>query len=177
MANLVSDGSYLARAVTLKWTKSKHKGTLGATIVFRITGDGPFKGRELEETFYLTDQTREKAAQFLALCGYDGDNDESVQRNEVQIDVEQEQYNPDPTKPPIVRARVQWVSEPGRTRAIHTPMEETEKLSAKAALKGLVLQKQQEIAKAAAAPKDTGTSFPFGANAPAAGPPPGKPMF
>jgi len=153
---LISEGSYTARAKSIDFINSSKKGTPGVEVVFVIGGDTPFKGREVKWTGWITPETRERTAESLGSCGYDSQNDETISRNEVSIVIEHETWENESGEEKT-RAKVSWVNDPGRSGTIHKPMNAAAKQEAQALIRGLILAKKPV--------QDTGTTFDFGANA------------
>lgn len=179
--HLISEGSYMARGASLTLINSSNKGTPGATVVFTIADDGPFKGKLIEWTGWLTDKTADRTAESLEFCGYDGTDLKSISKNLVQIVIEHESYakkdEETGAEKVYVSAKVRWVNDPGRARTQFKPMDEIHKNEAMATLRGLVLaKKQMREQSAAAGDHGSGSSFNFGANAPQ-GAPDGKVKF
>src|SRR5271154_1906788 len=114
---MIAEGMYKARGTSLSVGKSGQKGTLGATVVFSITQDGPQKGQLIEWTGWLTDGAKGRTGESLVLCGYDGADSTSIGKNEVLLVIEHEDIPADPNNPnapPRKRARVSWVNDPAR---------------------------------------------------------------
>ncbi len=172
---MIPEGMYLARGMSMSDGKSKDKGTLGITVVFLVTQDGPQKGQMLEWTGWLTEKSKDRTAQSLVLCGFDGTDPETIKKNEVLLVVEHEALPPDPNNPSAPerkRARVSWVNDPARGGAGMVPLDGTERAQVMSDLRGLIFAKREEMNKKAAAGGDT--SFNYGANggAPQGAPPP-----
>lgn len=181
--HLISEGSYMARGTSLTLVNSTNKKTPGATVVFAIADEGPFEGKLIEWTGWLTDKTADRTAESLEFCGYDGTDPKTISKNLVQIVIEHETYakkdEATGEEKVYVNAKVRWVNDPDRARTLFTPMEEAQKIEAMASLRGLVLAKKQAREAAAAAAPQDGASFNFGANAqsPATGAPDQKVKF
>ena len=169
---MIAEGMYLARGLSMSDGKSKEKGTLGITVVFLITQEGPQKGQMIEWTGWLTDKTKDRTAQSLVLCGFDGQDPETIKKNEVVLVVEHEDIPADPnnpTAPPRKRAKVAWVNDPARGGMGMVPLDGAERAQVMQDLRGLIFAKREEMNKKAAA---SDSSFNYGANG---GPPPQAP--
>jgi hypothetical protein len=175
---MIAEGLYKARGTSLSVGKSGTKGTLGATVVFSITQDGPQKGQLIDWTGWLTEAAKGRTGESLVLCGYDGTDPATIGKNEVLLVVAHEDYTPDATATnpnPVAqkRAKVQWVNDPNRGGAGMVPLDAAEQAQVMQDLRGLVFAKREEMAKKAAASGD-GTSFNFGANGQQGAPPPAQ---
>lgn len=174
---------YKARGTSLSVGKSGQKGTLGATVVFNITQEGPQKGLLIEWTGWLTENAKSRTGEALVLCGYDGTDPVSIGKNEVFLVVQHEDYTPEVTATnpnPVTqkRARVAWVNDPARGGVGMVPLDGAEQAQVMQDLRGLIFAKREEMNKKAAASGDA-TSFnhgyngqPQGAPPPQAAPPP-----
>jgi hypothetical protein len=179
---MIAEGMYKARGTSLSVGKSGQKGTLGATVVFSITQDGPQKGQLIEWTGWLTDGAKGRTGESLVLCGYDGADPTSIGKNEVLLVIEHEDIPADPNNPnapPRKRARVSWVNDPARGGMGMVPLDGAEQAQVLADLRGLVFAKREEMNKKAAAAGGDSAGFNYGANGtgapgapPAAAPPP-----
>jgi hypothetical protein len=170
---MIPEGNYLARGVSMSEGKSKDKGTLGITVVFNITQDGPQKGQMIEWTGWLTDKSKARTAESLVLCGFDGTDHKTIGARDVLLVVEHEDVPPDPNNPNAPtrkRARVSWVNDPARGGMGMVPLDGAEQAQVMSELRGLIFAKREEMNKKAAASGDT--SFNFGANGTPAGAPP-----
>lgn len=180
---MIAEGIYKARGTSLSVGKSGQKGTLGATVVFNITQDGPQKGQLIEWTGWLTDAAKGRTGESLVLCGYDGTDPATIGKNEVLLVVAHEDYTPDATATnpnPVAqkRAKVQWVNDPNRGGTGMVPLDGAELAQVMQDLRGLVFAKREEMNKKAAASGDSGSfnhgynGQPQGAPMPQAAPPP-----
>lgn len=184
MSDNIANGSYMARGVSIEAVKADGTGTKGVTVVFSILDEGPYKGRLIEWTGWLTDNTKVRTAESLALCGFDGTNPKTIGKDIVQIVIEEETYVKDKglsTEKTYKNAKVRWVNDPSRGRTQFTPLAPAEKQAAFDGLRGLILDQTKVLnetrAKAAAAGgapsgNGSGANFDFGANAPAGVPAP-----
>jgi hypothetical protein len=176
MANQIADGSYMARGVSMELIKGgPPKETPGVTVSFAILDEGPYKGRIIEWTGWLSEMTKERTAESLAICGFDGQDKKTISKDLVQIVVEEETYVKDqgtPNEKTYRNAKVKWVNDPSRGRTQFVPMDQPAQQAAMQGLRGLVLAQRALVldarAKAAAgapAAAGSGSSFAFGANA------------
>src|SRR5271170_7965138 len=116
MADLIKEGSYKARGVSIVWGKSENKGTPQVTVAFAIQ-EGPDKGQILEWRGYMTDGTSERTAESLAICGYEPDApdpDSTIGTNEVVLVVENETYTSATNGKTYTNPRVKWINDPNR---------------------------------------------------------------
>jgi hypothetical protein len=92
----------------LSWITSPEKGTPGVEVTFRLL-EGPDKDATIRWVGWLSDSTVSRTQESLGLMGYDGDRDESIQGNEVNLVIEDEEY---PKKDGSTgrRPRVRWVN-------------------------------------------------------------------
>jgi hypothetical protein len=169
----IADGSYMARGISIEAVKSENTGTKGVTVTFTILDKGPYENQMIDWTGWLSDATKERTAESLALCGFDGVDPKTIGKDIVQIVIEEEEYVKDkglPTEKVYKSSKVRWVNDPSRGRTQFTPMAPAEKQEAFAGLRGLILDQSKIIAeKRAKAAKENGSkpanSFDFGANA------------
>ena len=170
MANQIPDGSYMARGISIVTVKGgPPKETPGVTVVFAIQDEGPYKGRTIEWTGWLSEATKERTAESLAICGFDGQDKKSISKDLVQIVIEEETYVKDKgtsEEKVYKNARVKWVNDPSRARTQFTPMEPAEEQVAFQGLRGLVLA-QRALVMDARQKAAAGTPAPAAA-APAA---------
>jgi hypothetical protein len=150
--------------------------------MFNITQEGPQKGQTVEWVGYLTDKTKDRTAESLVLCGFDGTDSTTIGKNEVLLVIEHEDYTPDPTPTnpnPAAqkRAKVQWINDPARGGAGMVALEGAELAQVDADLRALVFVKREEMNRKAAASGGDAGSFNYGANgsAPQGAPPPPPP--
>jgi hypothetical protein len=146
--DLIPVGSYMARGTSLV-ERGSGTGNKGAVVEFAIT-EGPQEGRTIEWTGWLGEKTRERTAESLAICGYDGTDPRTVSKNLVQIVIDHETNVSEKNGKTYVNARVKWVNDPARSRAQFEPTDG----QALAGLRGLVLQKHAERAKTALSERD-----------------------
>jgi hypothetical protein len=158
---MLSEGTYSARAQSMTPIRSSEKGTEGIAVVFMILDEGPFKNKLIEWTGWLSEKTRERTAESLVLCGFDGENEDTIKKNVVSLEVEHE-VNPENGK---TYAKVAWVNDPNRARSIHKPLDGAEKSEAFSRLRGLVVAKKLQLDNSKSTQtKKASDSFNFGAN-------------
>ena len=92
----------------LAWVSSPETGTPGVEVTFRIL-DGVDKDATIRWDGWLSDSTVARTQESLGLMGFDGDRDESVMGNEVNIVIEEEEY-PKKDGTQGKRPRVRWVN-------------------------------------------------------------------
>jgi hypothetical protein len=174
MAAKIVDGSYMARGINMEGVKSDNTGNKGVTVTFSIVDEGPYKGALIDWTGWLGENTRERTAESLVFCGYDGTDPKTISKDIVQIVIETEEYIKDPglpTEKKYLTPKVRWVNDPSRSRTSFTPLDPAEKQEAFAGLRGLILDQTKLVAEARAkAAKENGSkpaanNFDFGANA------------
>ena|ERR1700722_7219568 len=139
--NLIVEGSHMARGESLN-ERAAGTGNKAAVVEFRIE-DGPFKGRTIEWNGWLGEKTRERTAESLAICGYDGSDPKTISNNLVQLVIEHETNVSATNGKTYVNARVKWINDPNRSRAQFEPSDG----SALASLSGLVIEKHAALAK------------------------------
>jgi hypothetical protein len=154
---IIEEGTHLARGVELSFVVES-TGTEAAQVLFQLED-----GRRIAWKGWMTEKTTARTAESLALCGYDGEHDESISLKQVQLVIEHEEYTTDQGEV-RVSAKIRWVNDPQRAVSSGTPMTPAQATVAKQRLRGLVLS-----ATKAKGSSGSGTSFPHGANAPAAG--------
>ena len=141
MGKLVA-GSYKARAVSADMITSSKKNTPGVTVTLRVEDEGPFKGELTDWTGWLTDGTKARTAESLALMGFDGTDLTTVTRNEVVIVVEDEEWTTEKGEKRTT-PRVRWINDPSRGGAKFAAMDPAQKQSMLSELRGLVLAQKQ----------------------------------
>jgi hypothetical protein len=176
---MIPEGMYRARGLSLSEGESKLKKSPGVTVVFSITQDGPHKGQTIDWNGWWSDKAKDRTAESLTLCGYDGVNPASIGANEVLLIVEHEDVPPDPnnpTAPTRKRPKVAWVNDPERGGSGMVPMEGAQLEQFRADIRGVLAAKREEMAKKKAANGDS-ASFNYGANGMqgAPSPPPAPP--
>jgi hypothetical protein len=177
MGDMIANGTYMARAAgPLVWGKSEVKGTPQVTVTFRIEDEGPFKGRLIEWRGYMTDATRERTGESLAILGYDplSENpDVTVVRNVAAIVIESEDYTSPTNGKVYTNARVKWINDPNRGRmSSSVQLDEAEKQVFRDSMKGIILAQREARAK-----REGATSTPAAPEVPAAGVANQKAMF
>lgn len=121
---MLDAGYYRARAV--EWALGKtEKGNRQVAVRFETFDAEDRPGEHITWYGYFTEKTEERTLESLQHCGWEGDDItdlSGIERNEVQLVVEQEEYEGKR------RARVQWVNKPGGGGiAIKAPLDEAEK--------------------------------------------------
>jgi hypothetical protein len=178
MAN-ISEGSYMAKAIAVSGIAAK-TGSQGIQVAFRLTDEGPFKDREIDWVGWLTDGTRERTAESLAVAGISIDERGQAKVSAsriVQLVIEHEPWTNEETGKSGVSAKVRWVNDANRGRTQFTALDPNQQNAALLSLRGLVMSYEAK-SKAAAVPAKPAGSFDFGANAPETAPPdPKKAMF
>jgi hypothetical protein len=106
---MIAFGSFRARATSLTYGKSPEKGTPCAIVMFLLS-EGPDAGHSIEWIGYLTEKTEMATAESLARCGYDGSDDSTIGRNEVQIVIDGEDYT-NKAGETKQRSRVRWIND------------------------------------------------------------------
>ena len=131
---MIAPGTVKARASTMRFTNSSEKGTPCVEVVFNIL-EGPDKGTNVVWRGWMTEKTRVRTAESLDACGFDGENDATVTKNEVYIVIEHEEYEGK------MRPRVWWVNDMSRGPG-STPMDPAKAADVKADLRGLIQAKK-----------------------------------
>lgn len=173
---------------------SKKAGTPEFFALFEVTEQGPMKGKRVGWDGWLTESTEQRTIEALLLCGLEGDdlsNPVGIDKNEVLIVVEEEEYKQDVEKKDettgatyIVQetrrsSRVAWVNDPSRSASVHKPMEVQEAKQFATRFAGSILAARQKRNQPLPT-RQQSDSFDFGANAPPQGtqqaaPPPAPP--
>ena len=173
---MIPEGNYLGRGASYSEGESKLKGSPGVMVLFSITQkESDQKGQTVEWEGWWSDKAKDRTAESLTLCGYDGVDPNTIGTNEVLLVVVHEVIPPDPANPPPPgtpprkRARVAWVNDPERGGSRLVPMDGAKLEVFRADMRGVLAAKREEMAKKRAASGDT--SFNYGAN----GAPPGTP--
>jgi len=164
---------------------SKKAGTPEFFILFEITEAGESKGKRVPWDGWLTESTEARTIEALLLCGLEGDdlsNPVGINKNEVLIVVDEEEYKQDVEKTDettgatiIVQEtrrsnRVQWVNDPARSASVHKPMEVQEAKQFASRFAGSILAARQRRNQPTPT-RAQAESFDFGANAPPTGQP------
>src|SRR5579862_677136 len=106
---MLSPGYYRARAI--EWALGKtDKGNRQVAVRFQTFDDEDRPGEAITWYGYFTEKTAERTLESLQHCGWTGDDItdlSGIERNEVQLVVENEEYEGK------VHARVAWVNLPG----------------------------------------------------------------
>jgi hypothetical protein len=134
---MIAEGTYIARAVSAMVSKSPTKGTPCVVVTLRIE-QGEHKGEMIDWVGWLTEATRARTAESLALMGFDGSDLSTVQQREVSIVVEHESYVADNGSTRTV-ARVRWINDPSRTRSAFVALDAAQQKAMLSEIRGFVL--------------------------------------
>jgi hypothetical protein len=107
---MIEQGTFAAKGVSLKWSKSPEKGTECVVVLCRLL-EGPNKDATIDWVGWISEKTVARTQEALTLFGYDGQDDSTISRNTVQVVVEHETFvraNGEEGK----RARIAWVNNP-----------------------------------------------------------------
>jgi hypothetical protein len=162
---MIEPGTYTARAKELAFITAS-TGTEGARVFFELED-----GRNISWVGWLSDACAARTAESLAICGFDGNDDSTVTRNQVHLVVDLDDPYTNEAGETVQRSRVKWINDPNRAKGIGKPMEPSQALAAKQRLRGLVLASQQKLGAKSALPGDR---MPFDSPKTAAV---GKPKF
>jgi hypothetical protein len=138
---MLSPGYYRARAVEYALGKTQN-GTRQVAVRFEVLDEQGAPGGERVTWYgYFTEKTAERTLESLQYCGWEGDDVTDltgIERNEVQIVVEHEEYEGK------TNARVAWVNRAGGgSIAIKAPLDEAEKAAFAREMKAKVLAMRQ----------------------------------
>lgn len=143
---MIQSGTFKARGVSATVIKSQNKGTPGVSVTLRLE-EGPDKGSMIDWTGWLTEGTKARTAESLALLGFDGQDLATITRKEVVAVIEHEEYTTE-TGEPRVSAKVRWLNDPARGASRFEEVSPAEKQQLLSELRGLVLAaKKPEPAK------------------------------
>lgn len=147
---MIATGSFKARACTpISWIKSEKSGTQGAEVTFRLL-EGPDAQSTLKWVGWMSDKTLVRTQEALALMGFDGENEATVQANDVLVVIDHEEYTKaDNTV--AKRARIQWINDPAGGSRFAT-MDAAQVSGAKERLRAAALAAKKPAA--AIAPED-----------------------
>lgn len=137
---MLDAGYHRARAV--EWALGKtEKGNRHVAVRFETFNDQGQPGEQITWYGYFTEKTEERTLESLQHCGWEGDDItdlSGVERNEVQLVVEHDEYEGK------VRAKVAWVNKPGGGGiSIKAPLDEMEKAQFAREMKAKVLAMRQ----------------------------------
>lgn len=137
---MLEAGYYRARAV--EWGLGKtEKGNRHVAVRFETFDAEGRPGESITWYGYFTEKTQERTLESLQHCGWEGDDITElagIERNEVQLVVEQEEYEGKR------RAKVAWVNRPGGGGvAIKAPLDEAEKADFAREVKAKLLSMRQ----------------------------------
>jgi hypothetical protein len=137
---MLDRGYYRARAVESALGKTQN-GTRQVAVRFQTFDDQNQPGEAITWYGYFTDKTADRTLESLQHCGWEGDDITDltgIERNEVQLVVEHEEYEGK------VHARVAWVNRPGGGGiAIKAPLDEAEKVDFAREVKAKLLAMRQ----------------------------------
>lgn len=107
-------GTYKARTLSggLGYTS---KGTEQVGIDFQIT-EGPHEGQHITWYGFFTDKTADRTIESLRICGWEGDDLcdlTGIEKNEVELVIEAEDYTDSRTGEIKTGSRVRWVNRIG----------------------------------------------------------------
>jgi hypothetical protein len=161
---MIGEGTQLARGVTLIWAESSQKKTPLAAVTFRIEQEGPDKGSLIEFEGYMSENAQARTIESLEACGWDGERDETIGINQVNLVIErEEQADKVGKKTGRMVVRVRFVTRLDRVGGRFAPADAARAMQLKQQAKGLLLQFK---ASQPAQPQNSGASFQHGANAP-----------
>jgi hypothetical protein len=137
---MLEAGYYRARAV--EWALGKtEKGKPHVAVRFETFDDQGLPGEHITWYGYFTEKTEERTLESLQHCGWEGDDItdlSGIERNEVQLVVERDEYEGK------VRSKVAWVNKPGGGGiSIKAPLDEAEKAQFAREMKAKVLAMRQ----------------------------------
>jgi hypothetical protein len=136
---MIPQGEYEAQACKpLMMTKAKN-GNDRVIVVMKIT-QGEQEGALIDFRGMLTGGATPITLEALKLMGYDGSDDESVQRNKVRIVIEHESFE-GKTYP-----QIRYVNDPNRM-AQYTELSAAEATAARARLKDAFMAQKQSAGK------------------------------
>lgn len=130
---MIADGVYRARAIQAALGQAS-TGSTQVAVEFDILTEG-MEGQHITWFGYFTDATFERTVEALRTCGWQGDDLSDlagVDANEVDIVVEQEEYNGK------VSAKVKWINKPGGM-ALKAPMSTDQAKQFASEMKGRIL--------------------------------------
>ena len=135
---MISPGTYRVRGVSASMGKSPKKGTLGVTVSLQIL-EGTHAGQVIDWTGWLTEATKQRTAESMALLGFDGTDLATMTTREALAVVEHEDYTTESGETKTA-ARVAWINDPARAGARLQPVEKAEQIAMLATLRGIVLE-------------------------------------
>ena len=140
---MIGEGSFKARGVSASFGKSNTKGTPCVTVTLRLE-DGPDKGQLIDWVGWLTDSTKARTAESLALLGFDGSDLKTCGANEIVVVIEHEEYT---TEAGEVKqtARVRWINDPARGGSRMQAVTPVEQAAMLADIRGLVLSAKKPV--------------------------------
>jgi hypothetical protein len=145
---MLEKGFYRARAVEYALGKTE-KGNRQVAVRFQTFDSEDRPGEQITWYGYFTEKTAERTLESLQHCGWEGDDITDlagIERNEVQLVVEHEEYEGK------THARVAWVNRAGGGGiAIKAPLDEAEKVDFAREVKAKLLAMRQGQRRAPAA--------------------------
>jgi hypothetical protein len=136
---MIENGKYKARA-TMGTLGKADTGTHQVLVDFEIT-DGQHKGQHIAWFGSFTDKTMDRTIESLRHCGWVGDDLdrlEGIDANEVELVIEQEEYEGKP------RARVRWVNRIGSGATLKHPLTPAEARSFAQSMRGAVIAQRSK---------------------------------
>lgn len=143
-------GYWKARAVSMTTDDESAKGTPCAKVMFVIL-EGPDKDKHVTWNGWLSDKAQQFTVAGLKACGFDGQNETTVTRNEVVLAMKDKPYEKDGKT--IMTTEIRVV-DPKRAGVQLVPMDSAKKASVKDNLRALMLKEYE----------NSGTTFDHGAN-------------
>lgn len=115
---IVTPGNYRAKAAgPVDFQKSTQQETPAAVCLIRILA-GPHEGATFEWKGWLTEKAKARTIEQLVLMGFDGEDPNSVTKNEVIAVLDNEAYeykNEAGETKSGTRGRCQWINDPDRS--------------------------------------------------------------
>jgi hypothetical protein len=133
----VTAGSHKVRAVKAAFVNSS-KNTPGVTVTLKILATDDL----IDATLWLSEGAKKRTAESLAVLGFDGEDLETVTKNEAIAVIEPEEYEGK------TYMRVKWINDPARGGGQFAEMAPAQKQSVMSELRGLVLAHKQTEKKA-----------------------------
>ena len=140
---MIEKGKYKARAAAYADFGTSDKGSDFVRVTFTLSEGQAHAGEQIGWSGFFTDKTQERTIQSLRYCGCtfpggDITNIEGIDRNEVQLLIEHEDYE-DRNGEMKTGARVAWVNSLVGGIKEEQRMSETQRRSFAARMKGLVV--------------------------------------
>lgn len=135
----ITSGPHPCRAVSATFiTSSPPKNTPGITVTLKLIDSDDL----IDCTMWLSEAAKKRTAESLAVLGFDGDNLESITKNEAIAVCEEEEYEGKKYM------RVKWINDPARGGGQFATMDPAQKQSMMSELRGLVLAHKKTEADA-----------------------------